>query len=146
MAKKPCAICGAEYNEGHLLFADQGQICVGCEAELEEAKEVHSGVYSAMAAGPLMAFTATMFMFGTCIPGFGQVVIAGTPFVAVLAIIAGLRAIRHGYLADPANGYSSMEIGLLYASGIFSIAWSIPLSMMACGQLLMFVYAMGMQA
>jgi len=146
MAKKPCALCGTQYNEGHLLFHDHGLICVACEAELEEAKEADSSVYAAMAGGPILSFAATMFMFGTCIPGLGKVIIAGTPFVGILAVFAGLRAIVLAWSAKEKSGPSGVQVGLLYASGIFAIFWSVPLSLLACAQLLIFVYAMGMQA
>ena len=140
MAKKPCAICGTEYNEGHLLFHDKGAICVGCEAELEEAKEVHSGVYSAIAAGPLMSFAATAFMFGQLFPGFGQIVVAVTPFLAIFAVFAGGRAIRHTYYANEEQGYTAAERMMLYASGILSILWSAPLSLISCGSVLLSLY------
>ncbi len=140
MAKQPCAICGTAYNEGQLLFHDLGQICVGCEAEIAEAKEVHSGVWSALAAGPLICIVATVFMFGICFPGFGKLVVAGTPFLAVLAVLAGVGALRHGYQLSPDQ--PSMHRILLYASGVLTILWAVPLSLLACGQLLAVVYSM----
>ena len=106
---------------------------MACEAELQEAKEVHSGVYSAIAAGPLMSFAATAFMFGRFFPGFGQIVVAVTPFLAIFAVFAGGRAIRHAYFANEEQGYTGAERVMLYVSGVFSILWSGPLSVLSCG-------------
>jgi hypothetical protein len=140
MPKKPCAICGAEYNEGHLLFHDKGPICVACEAELEEAKEVHNGAYSAIAAGPLISFAASAFMLGAIFPGIGQLVMVVTPFLALFAIFAGGRAIRHAYFANEAQGFTRAQRTMLYVSGVVSILWSGPLLVVGCGSVLMSLY------
>ena len=79
-------------------------------------------------------------MLGTLFPGVGQIVMAVTPFLAMFAIFAGGRAMRHAYFANEEQGYTSVQRMLLYASGVVSMLWSGPLLVFACGSVLRSLY------
>lgn len=120
MAQKACEKCGRSFNESVLLYHEAGRICAECETTLDEERAEAGRIQSLIVGGPLLAFASMMGVVGGLIPVLGLIFLVATPFLAVIGLIQGLRALIAS--TREANLSSGQKTGLV-VSGALSTLW-----------------------
>ena len=92
MANASCANCGKSIDESKLLFSDVGKICGVCMLDLDEEEKSQNTQWAVAVTGPLLAFTALVFVLAGLIPTIGLLTNALAPFVGLVAAGFGVRA------------------------------------------------------
>lgn len=92
MANASCAKCGKTMDESRLLFSDVGKVCGSCQLDLEEAEKNDNTLWAIAVTGPLLAFTALVFVLAGLFPTIGLLTNALAPFLGLVAAGFGVRA------------------------------------------------------
>jgi hypothetical protein len=92
MANASCARCGKTMDESRLLFSDAGKICGTCLLDLDEEEKGDNTLWAIAVTGPLLAFTALVFVVAGLIPTIGVLTNALAPFLGLVAAGFGVRA------------------------------------------------------
>ncbi|MCB9679775.1 MAG: hypothetical protein H6737_32010 [Alphaproteobacteria bacterium] len=126
MATGTCAMCGKTVDEAKLLFSDEGRICGPCELELGDRETEANTQWTAAVGGPLMAFTAGIFLCAGFFPVIGLLTAAMAPFLSIVAIVLGVNAFLKAGEAD--GGIRTLLVvsgGLSVPAGIAILATSV---------------------
>lgn len=132
MATIDCARCGASFPEASLVYTDAGQICMDCEEALEEAKAFDSKVQALMLSGPALSVAGVGGLVGGFIPLLGLLFLVLVPFLGLMGLVQGLRALR---MATTHEGLSSNQKTGLLVSGAISTLWCLGLIVAGTGML-----------
>jgi hypothetical protein len=139
MAKKPCARCEKPFEETNLLYTDAGQICVDCDAELEDEKAHEGKIRSLIISGPVISIAGLAGMVGGVIPLLGLVFLATTPFLGLFGLVQGIRAILAS-MREPKLS-QGQKTGLL-VSGALTTFWCLGVMVGGTGMLILALLGM----
>ncbi len=129
MANASCARCGKTMDESRLLFSDVGKICGSCQLDLDEEEKGNNTLWAIAVTGPLLAFTALVFVLAGLIPTIGLLTNALAPFLGLVAAGFGVRAFLKAGNADGGlrlmlvlGGAVAIPLGLLTtATGVVMV-------------------------